>query len=192
MCCQLHPPRPPLLPIVRTPRRTVGWQQSTKPSSTAQTYRRPFKSTSTVTTPRITSSSAAPSPAVDVAEISSEVTTAAPPRLSFSSVGITIHDNPWKMEHFGGVFQPPLRRAAAKAMTRMSEIAVELSLPIGGSGGRRHEAAVTVKCEIGGISGTGSKRTSGTTAMHISCGGDSRDDGRRKGRPYYLRGGVSK
>lgn len=47
---------------------------------------------------------------------------------------ISESDDVWRMKHLGGVSQPPLRRAAAKAMTRISDIAADVAATASGRG----------------------------------------------------------
>lgn len=58
-------------------------------------------------------------------------TSAAPPiatnNLPYADV-IFIDDAKWRDEYLGGVFQPPVRRAAAKAMNKISEISMAASI----------------------------------------------------------------
>ena len=137
--------------------------------------------------PRVTSSVSPREAAVAAAAAATALAASVPPvaqaNLPYSADVVFIDDGKWRREYLGGVFQPPVRRAAAKAMDRISEISVAAAAVPGDP--RRHSTGESIgirsgvavrgtSSAFGGVASSGAegrRRHSGTGGGRGSGGG---------------------
>lgn len=105
--------------------------------------------------------------------------------LPFVNV-ITVEDDSWRLEYLGGVYQPPIRRAAALAKNRISEISAATTAT---DGTLRRERAVAKKGTRG--RDRGRRRGSGTgTGSGCSRSGSSCSRSRSRSRRCAIARGA--